>query len=1599
MIRSNGTYNNGLNNRNFAQMLEEINFNLQSFPLTSVNNTNNSTNIASNLNTNTSSSNQNNGHVNSNLSSNPQPSSIVGHSNSNLIQAQFLHSESSSQQNQAGPSYHIRYQQPSSISSRYDNNSYQRYSNNAQVSNESSSTNNTRKKQNSSPKIQDILTCLICFGKLKNAHMCPDCQKMCCESCIKQWLSSKSHCPHCRSHLRPSNLMKCRFVNEITTALEKIEQIEQKKEKQGICEEHDNPLLYYCQICKHPVCSDCGMIGSQHKNHRFDKLNSVYETHVKQVRQELSAVKKKLQELNKQQQEVDVVIEKITKMRDDKAASLTQQMDYVNIKLNDLLKSKLEKLSLQRGPISEEIDLLENMSEEINEYIETLPKSILISKSGEIVKTLEEINSRRVIKNFIGDNEKKLEFQYDMIPPYDSADYFLQNYSVKRKSADVSYSETLYAHGNEWRLKVYLNGKDKAKDSFLSVFVEMTKGSVKPSNFEYRVEMINQVNPDLRVTREFISPFETGATWGYEKFFKLSQLESEGYLLPESDMLIFKYYVRSPSYSQFCQSKQNRIEELEAKNLLLQEEIKQLKENQSHNQRQISNDDISQLQVSEQLKFEGINESKADNFELETFINEVENGSISNIRSQLENYLKQKALEEFAKSDTEGEQYEANQNNYNHHEDAREGDDENQEDEDDDEEEEEDENDDHEQNDDEQEEEDDHDGSSDGEQEKFESQNYIENLKDHQDEDSLYDNEVDEYQYKRSNNNGNNQNKEFMEKIIQGEHKASLDDYDNDDELENNQSEPMEYDSFIDELAAKKLKRKQELEFIEQQNLKEELELNSIAKDIQDILKQENTKSQYNFKTEGQSDKNKRNEDQDEIDLYCKMEEEIQFNEYSNNLQQLGSKQNNQLNDNQLQKSFQFRDQEISAILQGSKLTDRAVSQNEDKQNLVQSEQNMQPSIQQQTKDNDYRLRWNGIMQNVSQALKSGDSANVNQSQQLTVNPYSLKTNLLQQNRKEMIQQDEDNKNDLHLLEESKICNENDDKLAKSTQESDFPDIYMMLDDIGDKVHFIPVSQHESMNESSIMIKKNLLPEFEQEALRIEEKKLEVQQHQLQQQQQKMRNLISGNSAASTPTQIQNITPNLKSEKINENQSIASTKSKYYNCEEQAFQSVKNNSYQPTFSQYQQQQEQAKQGLSSNLFKDKNIHHFDSFIQRYESQFKSETTHNTQRSDVTKNEGINNLKSDRLYTYQVNTNKGEGKEPISFETQQFKYNFKKNDGEQSQAQSHNLNENRGLNNSISVQSLQASQNSQNNLQAASKKEDVSNLLGQFTNPTLSKLVASHSQQKEQEESNKPSLNKNSTTPINSLLQNNFTSSTANYVNKKNQSKIDKSEAANDDQDLEINDLLEKENKDDSLLAMERQIQKLEMMNKLEEETKGKSTLTQQRVLQSKDQTQLKQQSSNSNSQQNYSEARKQLISSINFSEDFLKKINKVKQYGNLTCTAQGENSTKNKQLQNKQDGSSLQSSSSLAGENTNNQQIEKSQQKNSGLTQEQAINTYLQPNQQCQQENKQQNSQNLNVSLPITKNQSPESESSDIKLQEEEIKKLESLVVEQSQEK
>ena len=66
----------------------------------------------------------------------------------------------------------------------------------------------------------------------------------------------------------------------------------------------------------------------------------------------------------------------------------------MNHKLESELKVKLLTLLAQKGSMADEIEFLQSMQNELNRQLTQSPKSVLISKSGELIKMLREINSK-----------------------------------------------------------------------------------------------------------------------------------------------------------------------------------------------------------------------------------------------------------------------------------------------------------------------------------------------------------------------------------------------------------------------------------------------------------------------------------------------------------------------------------------------------------------------------------------------------------------------------------------------------------------------------------------------------------------------------------------------------------------------------------------------------------------------------------------------------------------------------------------------------------------------------------------------------------------------------------------------------------------------------------------------------------------------------------------------------------------------------------------------------------------------------------------------------------------------------------------------------
>ncbi|XP_023284848.1 E3 ubiquitin-protein ligase TRIM37-like isoform X2 [Seriola lalandi dorsalis] len=92
--------------------------------------------------------------------------------------------------------------------------------------------------------------------------------------------------------------------------------------------------------------------------------------------------------------------------------------------------------------------------------------------------------------------------------------------------------------------------------------------------------MVHQASsdPTKNIIREFASDFEVGECWGYNRFFRLDLLASEGYLNMQTDTLVLCYQVRSPTFFQKCRDQYWYISQLESAQSGYIQQINNLKE-------------------------------------------------------------------------------------------------------------------------------------------------------------------------------------------------------------------------------------------------------------------------------------------------------------------------------------------------------------------------------------------------------------------------------------------------------------------------------------------------------------------------------------------------------------------------------------------------------------------------------------------------------------------------------------------------------------------------------------------------------------------------------------------------------------------------------------------------------------------------------------------------------------------------------------------------------------------------------------------------------------------------------------------------------------
>lgn len=418
--------------------------------------------------------------------------------------------------------------------------------------------------------LAEVFRCFICMEKLRDAHLCPHCSKLCCYVCIRRWLTEqRSQCPHCRASLHLHEVVNCRWVEEVTQQLDSLQagncstpRNEENDQNKDRCETHSEKLSVYCWGCRVAICHQCALWGGTHSGHTFKPLEEVYQQHVNQIKDEVSQLRRRLVELISLVQEVEKNVESVRSAKDERVREIRNAVESMIARLDSQLKAKLITLMGQKNVLTQETEQLETILQEVDQQLHSSTRSELIAKSDDLSRVIHQIR-KKPMASFVT-APVSADFQSEIVPGYDSSTFIMQNFSALQRKADPVYSPPLHINGLCWRLKVYPDGNGVVRGNYLSVFLELSAGLPEASKYEYRVEMIHQGSRDSskNIIREFASDFEIGECWGYNRFFRLDLLAGEGYLNTAADTLILSFLVRPPTFFQKCRDQQWYINHL-----------------------------------------------------------------------------------------------------------------------------------------------------------------------------------------------------------------------------------------------------------------------------------------------------------------------------------------------------------------------------------------------------------------------------------------------------------------------------------------------------------------------------------------------------------------------------------------------------------------------------------------------------------------------------------------------------------------------------------------------------------------------------------------------------------------------------------------------------------------------------------------------------------------------------------------------------------------------------------------------------------------------------------------------------------------------------
>ena len=433
-------------------------------------------------------------------------------------------------------------------------------------------------------QMQELLVCFICKETVNDALMCSSCSAYGCRGCLDKWVRANHSCPICRTTIAGvDHLASVRFINNLKRIVsgfhhsivmekrreEQLRQINeartQTRQVAQKCAEHDLEMNYYCSPCQTIICSDCKIFGDSHREHKIERISSRYQHFKKLIDQELEYLQQKQVDQQQYLAKLRGQIGNLKDIKERKIKVFLESYKNYNAKLDKQIADQQKTILKEIGYVNLEQKRIGYLSSTFRAQLESMSQPQLIQDGTGLIKKIREVQPRK--KNHRLTRARAGDICREVFLPYHGDVFVLRNYSSRKRQNEIVFSKPLEVNGIRWRLKIYPNGSSPYKGQYLSIFVEMMRGWSGGGQYSYKVILARGGGSGESIEREYVSDFETSICWGYNRFCKLEDLISQGYLDTQNDQIVIKYMIRPSNHFQLIRDQQNFIRHLEETNL------------------------------------------------------------------------------------------------------------------------------------------------------------------------------------------------------------------------------------------------------------------------------------------------------------------------------------------------------------------------------------------------------------------------------------------------------------------------------------------------------------------------------------------------------------------------------------------------------------------------------------------------------------------------------------------------------------------------------------------------------------------------------------------------------------------------------------------------------------------------------------------------------------------------------------------------------------------------------------------------------------------------------------------------------------------------